>query len=312
MGAATRFIQNPGNNAICYYRYSSDAQRDVSIDQQREAAHEYAKARGYHIIKEYDDPACSGTRDDRPAFRRMLYEIEKLRPAYLILWKTDRLSRDRYDAAIAKGRLRKCGVQPVYVAESMPDDDEATQILLESLYEGMAASFIVSHRKNVMRGMKYNAENAFYNGVKMLGYVGQVNHKYEIDPATAPMVRRIFKEYTEGVPMQKICDSLNNAGQKTVRGNRFTVNSLRNILVNRAYGYKEKDQGASLLPVLEQEPGILMQRRAAVILFHLMNKIRPKKKKKMFIKQKPHTIRYRPFFLNFVFAQRKPVPMWSW
>ena len=35
--------------------------------------------------------------------------------------------------------------------------------------------------------------------------------------------------------MQKICDSLNNAGQKTVRGNRFTVNSLRNILVNRAY-----------------------------------------------------------------------------
>jgi D-alanyl-D-alanine dipeptidase/carboxypeptidase len=45
------------------------------------------------------------------------------------------------------------------------------------------------------------------------------------------------------------------------------------ILVNRAYGYKEKDQGASLLPVLEQEPGILMQRRAAVLLFHLMNKI---------------------------------------
>lgn len=247
MGAATRFIQNPGNNAICYYRYSSDAQRDVSIDQQREAAHEYAKARGYHIIKEYDDPACSGTRDDRPAFQRMLYEIEKLRPAYLILWKTDRLSRDRYDAAIAKGRLRKCGVQPVYVAESMPDDDEATQILLESLYEGMAASFIVSHRKNVMRGMKYNAENAFYNGVKMLGYVGHVNHKYEIDPATAPMVRRIFKKYTEGVPMQKICDSLNNAGQKTVRGNRFTVNSLRNILVNRAY-IGEYKFGKTLIP----------------------------------------------------------------
>ena len=44
MGAATRFIQNPGNNAICYYRYSSDAQRDVSIVQQKDAAHEYAKA----------------------------------------------------------------------------------------------------------------------------------------------------------------------------------------------------------------------------------------------------------------------------
>lgn len=32
MGAAKRFTQNPGRNAICYYRYSSDAQRDVSIE----------------------------------------------------------------------------------------------------------------------------------------------------------------------------------------------------------------------------------------------------------------------------------------
>ena len=247
MGAVTRFVQNPGSNAICYYRYSSDAQRDVSIVQQKDAAHEYAEHHGYHIIKEYDDPAYSGTRDDRPAFQLMLYEVEKLRPAYLILWKTDRLSRDRIDAVMAKKRLRECGVKIVYVAESIPDDDEATQILMESIYEAMAASFIVSHRKNVVRGMTYNAENAFYNGVKMLGYVGEVDHKYEVDQATAPTVRRIFKEYTEGVPMQKICDSLNNAGQKTVRGNKFTVNSLRNILVNRAY-IGEYKFGKTLIP----------------------------------------------------------------
>lgn len=235
MGAAARFVQNPGNNAICYYRYSSDAQRDVSIIQQKDAAHEYAKDHGYHIIKEYDDPAYSGTRDDRPAFQSMLYEVEKLRPAYLILWKTDRLSRDRIDAVIAKKRLRECGVKIVYVAESIPDDDEATQILMESIYEAMAASFIVSHRKNVMRGMTYNAENALYNGVKILGYVGKTDHKYEIDETTAPTVRRIFKEYAEGVPMQKICNALNDAGLKTNRGNLFTVNALHHILTHRAY-----------------------------------------------------------------------------
>ena len=235
MGAATRFVQNPGNNAICYYRYSSDAQRDVSIVQQKDAAYEYAKAHGYHIIKEYDDPAYSGTRDDRPAFQLMLYEVEKLRPAYLILWKTDRLSRDRIDAVIAKKRLRECGVKIVYVAESIPDDDEATQILMESIYEAMAASFIVSHRKNVMRGLAYNAENALYNGIKILGYTGQPDQKYEIDDNTAPVVRRIFKEYTEGIPMQRICNSLNESGVKTNRGNKFTVNSLHRILTNRAY-----------------------------------------------------------------------------
>lgn len=235
MGAATRFVQNPGNNAICYYRYSSDAQRDVSIVQQQDAAHEYAKAHGYHIIKEYDDPAYSGTRDDRPAFQLMLFEVEKLRPAYLILWKTDRLSRDRIDAVVAKKRLRECGVKIVYVAESIPDDDEATQILMESIYEAMAASFIVSHRKNVVRGMTYNAENALYNGIKILGYTGKPNQKYEIDDSTAPTVRRIFKEYAGGVPMQKICNGLNDAGLRTIHGNKFTVNALRHILTHRAY-----------------------------------------------------------------------------
>lgn len=235
MGAATRFTQNPGNNAICYYRYSSDAQRDVSIAQQQEAAQEYAKSHGYHIIKEYDDHAISGTRDDRPGFQLMLYEVEKLRPAYLILWKTDRLSRDRIDAVIAKKRLRECGVKIVYVAEAIPDDDEATQILMESIYEAMAASFIVSHRKNVMRGLNYNAENALYNGVKVLGYIGKKDQKYEIDENTAPTVRRIFKEYTEGIPLQKICNSLNESGLKTNNGKNFTVNSLRRILTNRSY-----------------------------------------------------------------------------
>ena len=128
MGAAKKFTQNPGNNAICYYRYSSDAQRDAIIEQQREVAREYAEARGYHIIKEYEDHAISGTRDDRPQFQLMLYEVEKLRPAYLILWKTDRLSRDRIDSVLAKKQLRECGVKIAYVAESIPDDDEATHL----------------------------------------------------------------------------------------------------------------------------------------------------------------------------------------
>lgn len=48
---------------------------------------------------------------------------------------------------IAKSRLRPYGVKIVYTAESIPDEDEATQILLESLYEGIAASFIESHRR---------------------------------------------------------------------------------------------------------------------------------------------------------------------
>ena len=235
MGAAKRFTQNPGRNAICYYRYSSDAQRDVSIEQQQEAAAKYAKDHGLRIIKEYADRAVSGTRDDRVEYNLMLYEAEMLRPAYLILWKTDRLSRDRYDSVIAKSRLRSYGVKIVYTAESIPDDDEATQILLESLYEGIAASFIESHRKNVMRGMNYNAEKCLYNGALVFGYHGEPDKPYEIDPNTGPIALQIFQDYADGVPMKKIIDDLNGKGIRNAHGRPFSLGTIRSMLTNKAY-----------------------------------------------------------------------------
>ena len=228
------FVQNQGNNAICYYRYSSTAQRDVSIDDQKNAAHEYAAAHGYHIIKEYEDHAISGTTDDRPQYQLMLYEVEKLRPAYLILWKTDRLSRDRIDSTIAKKRLRDCGVKIEYVAEAIPEDD-ASALIIESIYEAMAEMFIIGHRKNVKRGLTGNANKCWYNGKVVLGYKGKPNEPYKIDEDTAPIVKRVFEDYADGKPLQQICNDLNDAGLRSTKGNEFTVNSLRHILTNRSY-----------------------------------------------------------------------------
>ena len=99
----------------------------------------------------------------------------------------------------------------------------------------MAAAFIAGHRKNVMRGLSYNAENALYNGVPVLGYTGKENEKYQIDPETAPIVKMIYKEYASGVPMQKICNVLKAQGMKSKKGNDFSINSLRHILTNPAY-----------------------------------------------------------------------------
>lgn len=186
-------------------------------------------------LKEYADRAVSGTRDDRVEYNLMLYEAEMLRPAYLILWKTDRLSRDRYDSVIAKSRLRTCGVKIVYTAESIPDDDEATQILLESLYEGIAASFIESHQKNVMRGMNYNAEKCLYNGAMLFGYHGEPDKPYEIDPDTGPIALKIFQDYADGVPMKKIIDDLNGKGIRNAHGRPFSLGTIRSMLTNKAY-----------------------------------------------------------------------------
>lgn len=206
MGAAQRFVQNRGNTAITYYRYSSDAQRDASIDQQRQAAHDYAQAHGYHIVKEYEDHAVSGTRDDRAGYNLMLYEAEILRPAVLILWKTDRLSRDKIDLVLAKKRLRECGVKIVYVAEAIPDDDDATQVLLESIYEGMAAAFIESHRKNVTRGLTYNAERGLYNGIRMLGYL----RNFHLDAGNLRVI--LFDDHADDLGVVLVGDAVQAVG----------------------------------------------------------------------------------------------------
>lgn len=234
MARAKRFVQNNNKNAICYYRYSSDAQRECSIEQQQKEAHKYCKANKLHIIGEYADRAISGTRIDRPELQRMLSDVKTLRPAYLILWKTDRLSRDRLDSAITKSKLRECGVKIEYVAETMPED-EAERALIEGIEEALAEHFIIQHSKNVTRGLTYNAENALYNGHQILGYVGRPNQRYEIDPQTAPIVKRIFEDYASGKPMKTIATELNAAGYTTVRGKSFTEKSLWHTLHNRSY-----------------------------------------------------------------------------
>ena len=61
---AKSFKQNNNNYAIAYYRFSSHAQNEASIDQQREQAVLYAQNHGLTIIKEYTDEAISVTRED--------------------------------------------------------------------------------------------------------------------------------------------------------------------------------------------------------------------------------------------------------
>lgn len=229
-----QFQRNPGNTAFCYYRYSSAAQREASIEQQRNEAQEFAKKNGYTIIKEFEDKAITGTTIDRPGLQYMLYEAKRMRPAYLILYKMDRLSREVHDSFFIDSKLRECGVQIITIAEVLPED-ENMRYVLQGLYASMAHNFIISHKAAVTRGMKYNAENALYNGRKILGYVGKKNCRYTIDDKTAPVVKKIFTDYADGKPLQKIADELNDAGYRSVQGKKFVVNSLANILKNRSY-----------------------------------------------------------------------------
>lgn len=228
------FVQNDNNLAIAYYRYSSRGQNEASIDQQREMAEKYANDHGLTIVKEYADAALTGTEaKNRPQYQLMLHEIEQIRPAYLIIWKTDRLARNRYDATVARCQIRECGTLIHSIAENLAEGSDES-IMFESFFDGMAEYFSHQLSKNVTRGLKYNAEHGLYYQ-KIYGYKKSEDKHYIIDEDTASVVARIFNQYADGKGMVEICDELNGQGIKTGIGKSFTVNGLRSILRNPSY-----------------------------------------------------------------------------
>lgn len=58
------------HNAVIYARYSSNNQRDVSIDQQVDKCREFAERNGYRIVEVYSDAAMSGIKNS-PTILRM-------------------------------------------------------------------------------------------------------------------------------------------------------------------------------------------------------------------------------------------------
>ena len=229
--------QNDNSLAICYYRFSSHSQNEASIEQQREAAHKWAEAKGYTIIREYEDRAISGTTADRPGYQQMLAEVSTLRPSALILWKADRLGRERFEVALARKTIADAGCRVCYVAEAVPDDDSPEAALMESMLDGMADYYSKQLARNIRRGVNYNAQHALSIGHKMLGYTTDETKHYVIDEDTAPIVRRVFAEYAAGKPLNKFRSipegtGRSNAGEK----NEFFTGFARRCLHRRNVG----------------------------------------------------------------------------
>ena len=221
-------------NAVVYARFSSHRQGEQSIEGQVAEAERFAKAHGLTIIHVYADRAQTGRNDNREQFQQMLADAAKHAFDALIVWKTDRIGRNKEEIALNKYHLKKNGVKIFYVAEAIPDTPEG--IILEAVIEGMAAYYSEQLSQNVRRGMRASAQKAqSTGGTHPLGYTVDENKRYVIDPIHAPTVREIYKLYSEGKTIIDIVRILNDKGLRTSRGRPFTHNSLRTILKNKKY-----------------------------------------------------------------------------
>lgn len=220
--------------AVIYARYSSDNQREESIEGQLRECMAYCKKNDITVLRTYIDRAMSAKTDHRPDFQRMIKDSAKGLFDVIIVWKLDRFARNRYDSAHYKAQLRKYGVKVLSATENISDGPEG--IILESMLEGMAEYYSAELSEKVIRGHTENALKCKYNGgTPTFGYIIDKDMQYQIDPRTAPAVLEMFTMYDKGATMKEIVAYMSERGVTTVRGKKIGLNFMARLLKNRKY-----------------------------------------------------------------------------
>ena len=220
--------------AVIYARYSSDNQREESIEGQLRECMAYCKKNDITVLRTYIDRAMSAKTDHRPDFQRMIKDSAKGLFDVIIVWKLDRFARNRYDSAHYKALLRKYGVKVLSATENISEGPEG--IILESMLEGMAEYYSAELSEKVIRGHTENALKCKYNGgTPTFGFIIDKEKCYQIDPHTAPVVLESFTRYADGATMKEVMQYLVESGFTTVRGRKIDLNFIARLLKNRKY-----------------------------------------------------------------------------
>ena len=218
---------------VIYARFSSERQRDESIEDQVRVCSDWAAGHGLTVVATYEDRAISGTSDGRPEFLRMIADARSGNFGTVLVYKLDRFARDRFDAAIYRKRLGECGVELRSAMESIPDGPEGA--ILESVIDGFNEYYSRNLSQNVLRGMMGNAERCLVNGVRVYGYRTAADGTYEADEAEARFVCGAFERAASGMSRKEIVAWLNSSGSRNTRGNRWQYNSVRTLLLCEKY-----------------------------------------------------------------------------
>ena len=221
--------------AVAYARFSSDLQREESIDAQLRAIKKYCAEHDMVLLATYIDKAISGTSDNRPEFQHMIANADNGTFDAVVVHKLDRFARNRYDSAIYKSHLKKRGIRLISVLENLQDTPES--VILESVLEGINEYYSLNLSREVRKGLLENALACkATGGPPPLGYaVDPETHRYVINEYEAGAVRLIFTMYLDGHSYSEIISELNRRGYRTRRGDAFGKNSLYAILKNERY-----------------------------------------------------------------------------
>ena len=178
---------------VIYARYSCNKQREESIEGQIRECKEFARNNGIDVINTYIDRAMSATNDNRPEFQRMISDSYLDRFDAVLIWKSDRFSRNRKQAICYRDILRENHVKLLSATE--PNIEGPAGILFESMNDGYNEYYVSEMKVKMKRGEKENVlEGKTNGGVPAYGYRTE-KHKYYIIENEAEVIRYIFEMY---------------------------------------------------------------------------------------------------------------------
>jgi site-specific DNA recombinase len=233
-----------------YARFSSDLQRQTSLDDQVRNCEEYARRNGWlwQADQVFTDAGISGASiEGRPGLQSLLAAAaQHLRPFdVLLVDDSSRVSRDLADALRIVQRLKFAGVRVIYISQGIDSDSEQheTLIAVHGLVDGL---YLREMSAKIKRGLKGQLERGFTTGSKTYGYrsIGipdpnrhgeMIGYRLEIEPSEAKVIREIFAWYIAGATMPSILARLVGQGYPSPRGGRWRIGAVRRILRNEKY-----------------------------------------------------------------------------
>lgn len=220
--------------AAAYARYSSDMQREESIEAQIRAISNYCANNDIEIIDYYIDRAKTATNTSRPAFQKMINDAMSDAFDIVVVHKLDRFARNRYDSIVYRAQLKNFGVVLLSVIENLDGSPES--LILESVLEGMNEYYSRNLAREIEKGKTENAYQARHNGgIPPLGYDVDKEMRLVINEKEAICVKYIFESIANGATNRTVFEHCKKNGWKTKIGNDFTSSSLFSILRNEKY-----------------------------------------------------------------------------
>ncbi|GGC80983.1 hypothetical protein GCM10010994_43750 [Chelatococcus reniformis] len=258
--------------AALYLRVSTarQAEHDVSIPDQKRQGEAYCESRGLQLVETFIEPGASATNDRRPEFQRMI-EAGTSKPApfdVVVVHSFSRFFRDHFELEFYVRKLAKNGVKLVSITQEMGDDP--MHVMMRQIMALFDEYQSKENAKHVMRALKENARQGFWNGsLPPIGYRtvaaeqrgAKTKKKLEIDPLHADTVRLIYRLALEGdgttgqMGVKNIISYLNSRRIFTRDGGRWGIGQVHRILTRRTYmgehEFNKRSKTKELKPVSE-------------------------------------------------------------